>query len=83
MEVIYHAGMHKTGTTFVQMWLKDNRDKLLSEGTWVFIPETLGPLVLLRGDALVAKLQELVEAVRLAGGKRIIISHEGISFFDR
>lgn len=82
MEVIYHIGMHKTGTTFVQVWLKENREKLISEGTWVFIPETLGQLVLLRGDALVAKLMELFQAVRSAGGKRIIISHEGMSFFD-
>jgi hypothetical protein len=82
MDVIYHAGMHKTGTSFVQNWLKDNDHKLRSDGVWAFVPETLGPLTRLGGDALVSHLRQIVETVRLAGGRRVIISHEGISFLD-
>lgn len=91
--VLLHAGTHKTGTKTIQSFLKENRDALLAAG--LYVPETgrrrlsetlatpgqhLLAHGLLRGDAA-ALVQALVEEVREADGRTVVISSEHFQYF--
>lgn len=82
MEIIFHGGMHKTGTTFVQTWLRENRALLSANGIWRLTPKDKQILAHAPGKARWHNLSEAVEAARSAGATRVIISHEGLSLMD-
>lgn len=80
MEIIYHGGMHKTGTTAVQTWLENNASLLGSIGIRAHTPTTLGPFFKTDDETLRKRIVALVADANAAGFERIIISHEGMSF---
>lgn len=80
LEIIYHGGMHKTGTTAVQTWLKENASLLGLIGICAHTPTTLGPFFQTDDETLRKRIVALVADASAAGFERIIISHEGMSF---
>ena len=79
MEIVYHGGMHKTGTTLVQMWLEHNQEQLRCTGTIVLTPQTLVGFFKKDDDRLLSNIRRLISEARTAGMTRIIISHEKLS----
>lgn len=88
-KVIIHAGMHKTGTSYIQNAIYDNREKLRPLG--FYYPETglvkSNPQVGFRHFPLKVSLTEeresalslrlLKEEIEASGCDRIVISYEG------
>ena len=81
MQIVLHAGMHKTATTSVQQWLRDHQAELRAEDIAAFPLET----------KIVAKRQDLFDPVGLQqqlrtldrqGVERVVFSHEAISSFS-
>lgn len=87
MRLIIHAGLHKTGSTYLQQIMNDNHRALLARGVWYeeqagYPAHHHAAWAMLRGD--MAPLARMVEAARNAGCHTVILSSEDLegAIFD-
>ncbi len=73
MDIVYHGGMHKTGTTAIQRWLENNGALLGSMGILAHTPTNLGPFFQTDDEGLRARLVAMICDARSAGYEQVII----------
>ena len=82
MQIILHIGMHKTGTTSVQKWLRDHQLNMQEQGIAVF---PLDPRIVVRRQDLFdpVGLRQHLQELEIQGVERVIFSHEALSTFSK
>jgi len=81
MDIVLHSGMHKTGTTSFQSWLRERTTALAAERIRVL---TVPPQVNARDpDSFDPEwIRSILTRFEKAGAARTVISHEDISTLD-
>ncbi|PWW03534.1 hypothetical protein DFR52_101215 [Hoeflea marina] len=82
MQVVIHGGMHKTGTTALQLVLHVNRQRLAENGYYCPATELRhnGPVLNTRNpDWSRQDLSDIIEAARKSGAHTLLLSGETVS----